>query len=79
MDAIPGEVSKLLCIAIRQENRGRRYTFAGLQCLVCLKFSKGEPSKMCLSRREGNRGCKFVNNRYNLIHSWRPPLLSLKS
>ena len=64
MDAIPRDVALLLCAAIRQESRGKWYTFAGLQCWGCMKFSKGNPAKMCLSRREGHRGCNLVNKRY---------------
>ena len=66
MDAIPRDVSQLLCIAIRKVNRGKWYTFAGLQCWACMKFSKGEPSKMFLSKQR----CKLVNERYNELHFW---------
>lgn len=30
------------------------------QCWGCLRFSKGDPAKMCFAG-EGNRGCRFVN------------------
>ena len=64
MDEIPGEVAFQLCAEIRQEKRGRWYTFAGLQCWGCSRFSKGDPEKMCVSNRPGYRGCNLVNARY---------------
>ena len=64
MDAIRREVALLICATIRQENQGKWYTFAGLQCWGCMKFSKGDPAKMCISSREGYRGCKLVNKRH---------------
>lgn len=67
MNTIRRDVALLLCIAIRQENRGKWYTIAGLQCWGCLRFSKGDPAKMCLSRREGYRGCNLVNKRYAIL------------
>ena len=30
----------------------------------CLRFSKGDPEKMCIYG-EGNRGCKFVNELFD--------------
>jgi len=69
MDAIHREVALLLCAAIRREKRGKWYTLAGLQCWACLRFSKGDLEKMCLSRREGHRGCKLVNKRYARLSS----------
>ena len=69
MDAIRKEVALLLCAAIRREKRGKWYTPAGLQCWACLRFSKGDPAKMCLSRREGYRGCNLVNKRHARLSS----------
>jgi len=70
VDAIPRDVSQLLCIAIRKVNGGKWYTFTGVQCWICMKFSNGDQSKIFLSRQEGDRGCKFVNKRYNELHFW---------
>ena len=63
MEAIPKEVALKLCAEIREENRGKWYTFAGFQCRGCLKFSKGDPAKMCVSSRDDYRGCNLVNKR----------------
>jgi hypothetical protein len=35
------------------------HTFS--QCWGCLRFSKGEPARMCFAGALGNRGCRFVN------------------
>ena len=65
--AIRRDVALLICAALQQDNRGKWYAPAGLQCWGCLKFSKGDPAKMRLSRREGYRGCRLVNKRYALL------------
>ena len=69
MDAISRNVAVLLCAAIRLENQGKWYTLAGLQCWGCMKFSKGDPAKMCMIRQDGYRGCKLVNKRYAKVKS----------
>jgi len=65
--AIRRDVALLICAALQQDNGGKWYTPAGLQCWGCLKFSKGDPARMCLSRREGYRGCRLVNKRHALL------------
>jgi len=35
------------------------------QCWGCLKFSKGDPAKMCFAGAPGNRGCRFVNEPFD--------------
>jgi len=67
MNAIPGEIAGRLCQQIREENRGRWYNPGRWQCWGCVKFSKGDVKKMCLSNREDNRGCNLVNTRYDKI------------
>jgi hypothetical protein len=64
MDAIPREVALQLCAEIHEENRGKWYRFAHLQCWGCMSFAKGNPDKMCLSSQEGYRGCNLINKRY---------------
>ena len=64
MDAIPREVALQLCAEIREENRGKWYRFAHLQCWSCMTFAKGSSDKMCLSGKEGHRGCNLINKRY---------------
>ncbi len=63
--AIPKDVALQLCDEIRDENRGKRYTFAGLMCWGCTRFAKGDPAKMCVAGRPDYRGCILVNARYN--------------
>jgi hypothetical protein len=64
MDAIPRETALQLCAEIHQENRGKWYRFAHLQCWGCTTFAKGNPDKMCLSIQDGYCGCKLINKRY---------------
>lgn len=64
VNAIPQEVAFQLCTEIRQQYRGKWYTFAGLQCMGCITASKGNPAKMCISNAPGYRGCNLVNTRY---------------
>ncbi len=62
---IPKEKALELCLEIRQENRRKWYTPAGMMCRGCLTFSKGDPAKMCFSSRPDYRGCYQVNARYD--------------
>lgn len=63
--AIPREKALQLCTEIREENRRKWYTPAGMMCWGCLTFSKGDPAKMCFSSRPDYRGCYQVNARYD--------------
>ena len=58
--AIPREVALRICA----ENQRTPFSLAALQCWGCVKFSKSDPAKMCLSNKPGNRGCNLVNARY---------------
>jgi len=64
MNEIPREIALRLCAEIRQENRGKRFSVARMQCWGCTRYAKGDPDKMCFSNRDGNRGCNLVNKRY---------------
>ncbi len=64
MDSIPRETAERLCTEIRAENQRRRLSPAAMQCWGCVKFSKGDPAKMCFSNKEGNLGCNLVNKRW---------------
>ena len=64
VNAIPKEVAFQLCAEIRQQYRGKWYTLAGLQCWGCTTYSRGDPTKMCVSNRADYRGCNLVNARY---------------
>jgi hypothetical protein len=64
MEAIPRETALQLCAEIRQENRGKWYRFAHIQCWGCTTYAKGDPDKLCLNSQEGYRGCNLVNKRY---------------
>lgn len=68
--AIPLEIALQLCAEIQQANRGKWYTSGGMMCRGCVRFSHGDPAKMCFSNRPDNRGCYQVNARYErLPHS----------
>lgn len=58
--AIPQEVALQLCEETRKEKGVKLFS----QCWGCVKFSKGDPSKMCFNNPE-YRGCKWVNKRYD--------------
>ncbi len=62
---ISEEVAMQLCGDIRQEYGGKWYTLAGLQCWGCLRFSGGDPAKMCVNCQPDLRGCNLVNARYD--------------
>jgi len=63
-EAIPKDVALQLCSEIRNEKKVKLFT----QCWGCVKFSKGDPAKMCFSSRVDNRGCGIVNKRYDELH-----------
>lgn len=65
VNAIPRETALQLCAQIREENRGKLFSAARMQCWGCIRFSKGDPEKMCLSSKPGYRGCELVNSRYD--------------
>ena len=61
---IPREAALELCAQIRRQYQGKWYTLAGMQCMGCLKASKGDVAKMCVSSQPDNRGCNLVTKRY---------------
>jgi hypothetical protein len=65
VNAIPKDTAFQICTDILQKYRGKWYTFAGMQCLGCTLLSKGDPAKMCISNKPGNRGCNLVNDLYD--------------
>ena len=64
VNAIPKDVALQLCAEIRQNYQRRWYTAARWQCWGCMRFSKGDPAKMCVASRPDHRGCNLVNARY---------------
>lgn len=65
--AIPQEIASRLCAEIRQENQGKWYTPGGMMCRGCVKFSHGDPARMCFSSSPDYRGCYQVNARYERL------------
>ncbi len=63
--AIPRDVALQICAEIQKENRRKWASLAALQCRFCLKFSKGDPEKMCIANVPDYSGCNLVNKRYN--------------
>jgi hypothetical protein len=45
------------CKKYREEKKVRMFS----QCWGCVKFSKGDPKKMCFYDPPDNNACKFVN------------------
>jgi len=64
LEPIPRETAVALCQSIRDRNIGHRFTFSAMQCGGCIKFTKGDPDKMCWANGEGNRGCGLINKEY---------------
>ena len=62
---IPKDAALQLCTEIRQQYRGKWWTFAGMQCMGCTAATKGDLTKMCVSNAPGYRGCSLVNVRYD--------------
>lgn len=62
--SIPNEVALSICQQIRTEHSGQWWRAATWQCWGCVKFSKGDPAKMCFSSAPGNRGCQLINRCY---------------
>jgi hypothetical protein len=63
-EAIPEEMAAHLCSEVRKEKGVRIFS----QCWGCIRFSKGDPGKMCFSSRPDNRGCGIVNKRFDMMH-----------
>ena len=72
MDVIPRDVALRLCAEIREENRHKWYTAGGMMCKGCVKFSKGDPAKMCVSSSADFRGCYQINARYDRMAAAQP-------
>jgi len=61
MQPIPLEEAARLCKQYRNEHGVRLFS----QCWGCVKYSKEDPTKMCLYHPPDNRGCKYVNQRFD--------------
>ncbi len=61
---IPFERALELCDEAAAANRRRRWDPRTWQCWGCLRFS-GEPAKRCFAGQPDNRGCPFVNERWD--------------
>ncbi len=59
--SIPLEDAVLLCKQYTDSHAVRIFT----QCWGCLRFSNGNPEKMCFFNPPNNDGCKFVNEMYD--------------
>ncbi len=66
MATIPKEIAQQMCVEIREENRGKWYTFNGLWCWGCTAQARGDVRKMCFRNTPENRGCTQVNQRFDL-------------
>ncbi|MGA1873187.1 MAG: hypothetical protein ACMUHY_05900 [Thermoplasmatota archaeon] len=50
-----------LCRRYREKHKLRLFS----QCWGCVKFSKGDPKKMCFYNGADNRGCSKVNSLFD--------------
>ena len=62
--AIPFDVATKLCSDYRTEKGVKMFS----QCWGCVRFSKGDPTKMCFYNNADNRGCGKVNEKYDKLH-----------
>lgn len=46
-EPIPKGTAIELCKAIRKRNKGRRFSISAMQCWGCIRFTKGDITKMC--------------------------------
>jgi hypothetical protein len=60
---IPKDEAVKICSEIRKENGIKLFS----QCWGCMRFSKGDPEKMCVSSKPDNRGCGLVNKQYDSL------------
>ncbi|MGA1866331.1 MAG: hypothetical protein ACMUFK_02555 [Thermoplasmatota archaeon] len=58
---IPLEKGLELCMRYRQRHKVRLFS----QCWGCVKFSKGDPKKMCFYDGSDTRGCAKVNRLFD--------------
>lgn len=58
---IPGDVALAICEKL-QKDIGRR-VFS--QCWGCVRFSKGDFSRMCAGSKPDHRGCRLVNKEFD--------------
>jgi len=65
MTTIPREVAIKICEQIQAEHEKKIYQVGVMQCAACIKSSKGDPDKMCFSSRKDNRGCIYINKRFD--------------
>ena len=63
-DASVIEEALKLCEEVRRVNRNNWLSAGRWQCWGCVKFTKGNPEKMCLKTPDGYDGCALVNSRY---------------
>ncbi|HEX6542676.1 MAG TPA: hypothetical protein VF040_13035 [Ktedonobacterales bacterium] len=64
-DVIPWDTARQLCTTIQARNRRRWFTPNGMMCRGCVRFSGGDPAKMCFASKPDNRGCYQVNALYD--------------
>jgi hypothetical protein len=62
--AIPEDAALQICTEIREKKKIKLFT----QCWGCVKFSKGNPEKMCFNSKPDNRGCGLINKRYDELN-----------
>ncbi|WP_455393018.1 hypothetical protein [[Eubacterium] cellulosolvens] len=65
MTGIPKEIAIKICEKIQNEREKKIYMVGQMQCVACLKSSKGDPDKMCFSSDKDNRGCIYINKRFD--------------
>lgn len=63
-EPIPRDVAQRLCAQIMAEHRGRWWRPAEWRCWWCADMSRGDPSLMGFASSPDNRGCPFVNERW---------------
>ncbi len=58
---IPLETAVKIC----EDIRGKKKVWLFSQCWGCVKYSKGQPERMCFYDPPRNRGCKKINKEFD--------------
>lgn len=65
MNSIPREIAIRICETIQDDHEKKIYAVGEMQCAACIKSSNRNPEKMCYSSLKDNRGCIYVNKRFD--------------
>jgi hypothetical protein len=65
MKGIPRDTAISICEKIQDEHEKKIYAVGEMQCVACVRSSKGDYERMCFASSKDNRGCQYVNKKYD--------------